>query len=104
MCDIGRTTVPNFWDDNFFVFMLTMEAIEAYSYTSVDTRHKTTSRDHTRRPITMPSFKDRSDSDVGLTDKKKPPFYYYLWDSFGKPPAGKYSKPPGSAVFRRLSV
>lgn len=19
----------------------------------------------------------------------KPPFYYYLWDSFGKPPAGR---------------
>lgn len=70
--------------------MLNMEAIEAHSYNSVALRIDATSRDHTGRLTTMPSFKDRSDSVVGLTDKKKPPSYYYLWDSFGKPPAGEY--------------
>jgi ACS family pantothenate transporter-like MFS transporter len=25
--------------------------------------------------------------EVEKEDQKKPPFYYYLWDSFGKPPA-----------------
>lgn len=39
----------------------------------------------------MASYETRSESDVGFSSKQKKPFYYYLWDSFGKEPAGEKS-------------
>lgn len=38
--------------------------------------------------MSLQDYRAEGSSDDGLVDKKKKPFYYYIWDTFGKPPAG----------------